>query len=68
MTGKTTITFRRQIKIMPLLTLRIGKKSLSLRLGGRIAGLSVGTTGIYISGSLLGTGFGWRRKLNGQNS
>ncbi|QUM78773.1 DUF4236 domain-containing protein (plasmid) [Moritella sp. 24] len=63
MTKKTQITFRKQIKILPFLTLRIGKKSFSFRLGGRYLGVSIGSTGIYISGSLVGTGFGFRRKI-----
>jgi len=60
---KIHLRFYKQFKILPFLTLRVSKKGFSVRLGGRRLGMTIGGGGIYISGSLAGTGIGFRRKL-----
>ncbi|RUW19297.1 DUF4236 domain-containing protein [Mesorhizobium sp. M1E.F.Ca.ET.041.01.1.1] len=58
--------FRRTVKIAPGLKLNIGKKSASVRVGGRGFGLTSGTTGSRISAGLPGTGLSYSKKLGGR--
>lgn len=60
---KITTRFYKQYKIVPYVTIRLSKKGVSVRIGGKRLGLTIGGGGIYISGSLAGTGIGFRRKL-----
>lgn len=50
--------FRKSKKIAPGVRLTIGKGSASVRLGGKNAGVSLGTKGKSASASIPGTGLG----------
>ncbi len=52
------IRFRRTVRIAPGLKLNIGKKSASVRIGGKSAGYTIGTSGRTASASIPGTGLG----------
>lgn len=52
------IRFRKTVRIAPGLKLNIGKKSASVRLGGKNLGYTVGTKGRTTSASIPGTGLG----------
>lgn len=52
------LRFRKTIKIAPGLKLNLGKKSASIRIGGKNAGYTIGTAGTTTSASLPGTGLG----------
>jgi hypothetical protein len=56
--------FQRRRKLLPGLTLNVGKRSASLSAGPRGAKLNVGARGLTATASLLGTGLAyvWRRK------
>lgn len=51
------IRFRKSKKIAPGIRLNIGKGSASVRLGGKNAGVTLGTRSKSVSASLPGTGF-----------
>lgn len=52
------IRFRKSKKLMPGIKLNVGKKSASVRIGGKNAGYTIGTRGRTASASLPGTGLG----------
>lgn len=52
------VRFRKSKKIAPGVRLTIGKGSASVRLGGKNAGVSIGTKAKSVSASLPGTGLG----------
>ena len=56
--------FRRRKKLLPGVTLSLGKRSASLSVGRRGARLTQGTRGTTASLALLGTGLSyvWRRR------
>jgi hypothetical protein len=60
------IRFRRSIKIAPGIRFNIGKKSASVRLGGRGAGFTMGTAGNRATVGVPGTGLSYTRKLGGK--
>jgi hypothetical protein len=53
------IRFRRSIKIAPGLKLNVGKRGGSVRIGGKNAGYTIGTSGRTVSASVPGTGLGF---------
>lgn len=52
------IRFRKSIKLAPGVRLSVGKKSGSVRVGGKLGGVSLGTKSRTVSASLPGTGLG----------
>lgn len=58
------IRFRKTIKLAPGLKLNIGKKSASVRMGGKNLGYTVGTKGRTTSASIPGTGLGVTSRTN----
>ncbi len=59
------IRFRKTIKLAPGLKLNLGKKSASVRIGGKNMGYSVGTKGRTASASIPGTGLGVTSRSGG---
>lgn len=59
------LRFRRSVKIAPGLRLNIGKKSASVRVGGKNVGYTVGTKGRTASASIPGTGLGATSRSGG---
>ena len=57
--------FKKRIKIAPGLHINIGKKGVSARVGGRVAGVTVGTSGARASANIPGTGVSFRHKISG---
>lgn len=55
--------FKKRIKLAPGLTLNIGKKSVSARIGNRVAGVTAGTKGARVSANLPGTGLSVQKRL-----
>jgi hypothetical protein len=53
------IRFRRSVKIAPGLKLNVGKRGGSVRIGGKNAGYTIGTSGRTVSASVPGTGLGF---------
>jgi hypothetical protein len=57
------LRFQKQVKFLGL-TLRFGKRGLaSVSLGGRWVRLSINRQGLYLGGSLVGTGLSTRKQL-----
>jgi len=56
--------FQRRKKLLPGVTLNLGKRSAGVRVGRRGAGVSFGRRGLAATLSLFGTGlsYTWRRK------
>jgi len=52
------LRFRKAIKVAPGLSLNLGKKSASVRVGGKGFGHTVGTAGRSTSAGIPGTGLG----------
>lgn len=52
------IRFRKTLRLAPGLKLNLGKKSASVRIGGKNVGYTVGTKGRTVSASIPGTGLG----------
>ena len=57
------VRFRKRKKLLPGVTLNLGKRSASVSFGRRGASANVGTRGVGASLALLGTGLSyvWRR-------
>jgi hypothetical protein len=62
------IRFRKSMKIAPGLRLNLGKKSASVRIGGKNAGFTTGTAGKTVSASIPGTGLGVTKRVGGTNA
>lgn len=56
--------FRRTVIIAPGVRLNVGKKSMSVRMGGRGFGVTVGTTGARVSAGIPGTGIYMTQRLS----
>lgn len=60
------IRFRKQVKIAPGVKLNIGKKSVGVSVGGKVAGVSYNTkTGARARVTAYGTGLSYSKKLGG---
>lgn len=57
------IRFRKSVKLAPGVRLNLGKKSASVRVGGKGLGYTTGTKGKTVSASVPGTGLGYSKKL-----
>lgn len=58
------LQFRKRIKIVKGVWLNVGKTGVnSLSIGGGLFTLNIGRQGIYITGSLVGTGISARKQL-----
>lgn len=57
--------FKKRIKIAPGLHINIGKRGVSARVGGRVAGVTVGTSGARASANIPGTGVSFRHTISG---
>lgn len=55
------LTFRKRFKIAPSVTVNLGLKSASVRLGNKRAGRTYSTTGRVTDSVNLPGPFGWRR-------
>ena len=62
------LRFRQRIKLMPGLTLNLGKKSMSLSAGVRGASITKGTQGTHANVGLPGTGLSYRTKIGGSSN
>ena len=60
--------FKKRIKIAPGLHINIGKTGVSARVGGRVAGVTVGRRGAQASANLPGTGLSVRHKITTRTS
>ena len=59
------ITFKKSFTILGLIKVNVGKQGFtSVSIGGRWVRLNVGRRGVYLSGSLVGTGLGFRKRLD----
>jgi hypothetical protein len=54
-----SVRFRKSFRLAPGLRLSVGKRTGSLRVGGRMAGVSVGSGGRRTGSLSLGGGLGW---------
>jgi hypothetical protein len=54
-----SLRFRKSFKLAPGLRLSLGKRSGSLRVGGRRVGVSAGTSGRRSGSVSFGNGIGW---------
>lgn len=59
------LRFRRSVKIAPGVHLNVGKKSASIRFGGKGFGITTGTAGTRVSAGIPGTGIYATQKLDG---
>jgi hypothetical protein len=57
--------FQKRKKILPGVTLRVGKGGVGVRVGGKNAGVSVGSRGVAASASVPGSGLSVRKQLTG---
>ena len=60
--------FRTRKKIAPGVTIGFSKNGLSARVGGRNLGVSVGSRGTRVRGSLPGTGLSYERRIGGKTT
>jgi hypothetical protein len=60
--------FQKRKKILPGVTLRVGKGGVGVRVGGKNAGVSVGSRGVAASASVPGSGLSVRKQLTGGRS
>ncbi|HEJ2458014.1 TPA: DUF4236 domain-containing protein [Vibrio cholerae] len=57
------LRYQKRVRVLPFLWLNISKTGVSVTLGGRFVKLNIGRQGVWLSGSLVGTGLSWRRKV-----
>jgi hypothetical protein len=57
--------FQKRKKILPGVTLRVGKGGVGVRVGGKNAGVSVGSRGVAASASVPGSGLSVSKRLTG---
>lgn len=57
-------SFRKRIKILPGLTINLGKRGVSATLGRPGLSVSVGKKGTYVNAGLLGTGLSTRTRID----
>lgn len=62
------LRFRRSVKIAPGMRLNVGKKSASVRIGGRGFGVTTGTAGSRVSAGIPGSGLYTTKKIGGGTS
>lgn len=58
------LNFRKRIKILPGLTMNIGKRGTSVTVGGRGASVNFGKSGVYGNIGVPGTGVSYRERLD----
>lgn len=58
------LNFRKRIKILPGLTMNIGKRGTSVTVGGRGASVNFGKSGVYGNVGVPGTGVSYRERLD----
>ncbi|QFT40071.1 MULTISPECIES: DUF4236 domain-containing protein [unclassified Vibrio] len=59
------VRFKKTVRLLPFVRLNFGKTGFnSVSIGGRLIRLNIGRGGVYLSGSLTGTGLSFRKRLN----
>jgi hypothetical protein len=62
------IRFRKSFGLGKGMRLNVGKKSASIRVGGKNLGYTMGTAGRTVSGSIPGTGLGLTHRVRARKS
>ncbi|WP_080176049.1 DUF4236 domain-containing protein [Photobacterium toruni] len=58
------IRYQKRIRFLPFLWFNVSKGGFSVTVGCRYIKLNVGRRGVWLSGSLVGTGLSVRKKLS----
>ncbi|EKO3439436.1 DUF4236 domain-containing protein [Vibrio fluvialis] len=58
-----SVRFQKRITLLPFLWLNLSKTGFSLTIGCRFIKLNIGRRGLWLTGSLVGTGLSVRKKL-----
>lgn len=59
-----SVRFQKRITLLPFLWLNLSKTGFSLTIGCRFLKLNFGRRGIWLTGSLVGTGLSIRKKVS----
>ncbi|MBT2909682.1 DUF4236 domain-containing protein [Vibrio anguillarum] len=57
------LRYQKRVRVLPFLWLNLSKTGVSVTLGGRFVKLNIGRQGVWLSGSLVGTGLSFRKKV-----
>ncbi|EKO3621954.1 DUF4236 domain-containing protein [Vibrio metschnikovii] len=57
------LRYQKRIRVLPFLWVNISKASFSIAIGNRFVKLNIGRRGVWFSGSLVGTGLSFRKKV-----
>lgn len=64
-TIEMSLRFQKRIRVLPFVWLNFGKTGFtSITIGGRFVSLNVGKRGVYLNGSLVGTGLRYRKRID----
>lgn len=58
------IRYQKKVRVLPFLWINVSKGGFSVTVGCRYIKLNVGRRGVWLSGSLVGTGLSVRKKLS----
>ena len=58
-----SVRFQKRIRLVPGLWLNLSKTGYSITIGCRFVKLNMGRRGIYLTGSLVGTGLSVRKRI-----
>ncbi|MDF5600800.1 DUF4236 domain-containing protein [Vibrio parahaemolyticus] len=57
------LRYQKRIKVLPFLWVNISKSNFSITVGNRFIKFNIGRRGLWFSGSLVGTGLSFRKKV-----
>lgn len=58
------LRYQKRIRVLPFLWVNISKASFSITIGNRFVKLNIGRRGVWFSGSFVGTGLSFRKKVS----
>jgi hypothetical protein len=57
------LRYQKRVKLLPFLWLNISKNGKSVTLGGRWLKVNIGRRGVWLTGSMAGTGLSYRKQV-----
>ncbi|MFW1108327.1 DUF4236 domain-containing protein [Vibrio parahaemolyticus] len=58
------LRYQKRMRVLPFLWLNVSKSSVSVSIGCRYVKLNIGRRGVWFSGSFVGTGLSFRKKVS----
>lgn len=61
------LRYQKRIMLLPFLWINISKSSVSVTIGCRFVKLNIGKQGLWVTGSMVGSGWSVRAKVGSEN-